>query len=355
MIFDLPVRAIGFFCTTFTMMVSLTAVPARAQVVSPPQPPAGVIQPSDINGYSWPADEIVKAQARCAQVLKGLAIVAKPLPPVRDHECGSPAPLELTSIGRSPAVVLSPPVIVTCDMAAAMHRWVKDSVQPLARKHLGGEVVRIETMSSYSCRTAYGRKDARLSEHGKANAIDIRAFFTAAGVGSVVLADWGLTGREIAVQVAAAKKYEAEHPRANATASATASAALTQRGAPLPSTVVTGSIGLNGSNGSVPGISIATPQMAVGTRDGTSIGLHLPSPSDTGLGLSNTFGAQSRLGGPAATADSGGPDSRTFFLRGAHDAACAVFGTVLGPEANAAHRNHFHVDMAERKVKSICE
>ena len=36
-------------------------------------------------------------------------------------------------------------------------------------------------------------------------------------------------------------------------------------------------------------------------------------------------------------------------------AACRHFGTVLGPEANEAHRNHFHLDMAERKVKRICE
>jgi hypothetical protein len=43
------------------------------------------------------------------------------------------------------------------------------------------------------------------------------------------------------------------------------------------------------------------------------------------------------------------------FLHDAHEAACGIFGTTLGPEANDAHRNHFHVDMAERKVKKICD
>jgi hypothetical protein len=33
------------------------------------------------------------------------------------------------------------------------------------------------------------------------------------------------------------------------------------------------------------------------------------------------------------------------FLRAAHDHACDVFNVVLGPEANAAHENHFHLDM----------
>ena len=46
---------------------------------------------------------------------------------------------------------------------------------------------------------------------------------------------------------------------------------------------------------------------------------------------------------------------RARFLREAHAAACRIFGTTLGPEANEAHRNHFHVDMAERKVKKICD
>ena len=43
------------------------------------------------------------------------------------------------------------------------------------------------------------------------------------------------------------------------------------------------------------------------------------------------------------------------FLRAAHAAACKVFGTVLGPEANAAHANHFHIDLAPRKRSAYCE
>jgi hypothetical protein len=43
------------------------------------------------------------------------------------------------------------------------------------------------------------------------------------------------------------------------------------------------------------------------------------------------------------------------FLHAAHGGACRIFGTTLGPEANNAHRNHFHVDMAPRKHTNICE
>lgn len=42
-------------------------------------------------------------------------------------------------------------------------------------------------------------------------------------------------------------------------------------------------------------------------------------------------------GGPAAA-----------FLREARDGACGMFTTVLSPDYNAAHRDHFHLDMADR-------
>ncbi|WP_088348678.1 MULTISPECIES: extensin family protein [Rhodomicrobium] len=48
-------------------------------------------------------------------------------------------------------------------------------------------------------------------------------------------------------------------------------------------------------------------------------------------------------------------DERAQFLREAHDGACKVFGTVLGPEANAAHKNHFHLDMAKRRHSAFCQ
>jgi hypothetical protein len=41
----------------------------------------------------------------------------------------------------------------------------------------------------------------------------------------------------------------------------------------------------------------------------------------------------------------GSPEERSF-LRRLHQSACKRFGTVLGPEYNAAHANHFHFDMA---------
>jgi hypothetical protein len=42
-----------------------------------------------------------------------------------------------------------------------------------------------------------------------------------------------------------------------------------------------------------------------------------------------------------------GSSEEQAFLRRLHQSACKRFGTVLGPEYNAAHANHFHFDMAK--------
>ncbi|MCA1336522.1 extensin family protein [Pseudooceanicola marinus] len=41
-------------------------------------------------------------------------------------------------------------------------------------------------------------------------------------------------------------------------------------------------------------------------------------------------------------------------LKAAHASACGPFGTVLGPEANALHRDHFHFDTARYRSGSYC-
>ncbi|PKB25181.1 extensin-like protein [Novosphingobium kunmingense] len=51
---------------------------------------------------------------------------------------------------------------------------------------------------------------------------------------------------------------------------------------------------------------------------------------------------------------SGQDRERRAFLRAAHAAACRDFGTVLGPEYNTAHRDHFHLDQALRGWGTFC-
>lgn len=42
------------------------------------------------------------------------------------------------------------------------------------------------------------------------------------------------------------------------------------------------------------------------------------------------------------------------FLHAVRDGACRVFGTVLSPDYNAAHRDHLHLDQAAGRVRGVC-
>jgi hypothetical protein len=268
---------------------------------------------------AWPVEEVEEARARCAELLKGLEIVAIPLAPLRDGpECGAPAPLQLVSVGNNPQIAFSPPPVLTCDMVAALYRWLQREVQPLARKHLGAPIVGVNTMSSFSCRMAYGRARGRLSEHGRVNAIDISGFLTADAKAAIVVADWGPVAREIAAQ--------AQGPGARQAAPA-----------PIPGVEAKVPVAASAVQAFRPNIEF--PAVIIGEP---------PAAPATGVGW-----APSHLGGrkPAAGAN----DAMGLFLRAAHNVACTIFATVLGPEANKAHRNHFHLDMAQRKSASICE
>jgi hypothetical protein len=47
-------------------------------------------------------------------------------------------------------------------------------------------------------------------------------------------------------------------------------------------------------------------------------------------------------------------DQNSKFVKYLHDDACRTFGTVLGPDANEAHKNHFHFDMKQRRTR-LCQ
>lgn len=343
-----------------TVLVAPPAAPPLAAPDSKSPAPSGIDKaspqwprvlpqaepPALING--WKKEDVDLARAQCAAVLAKISAVTTPVDPLNDGECGAMAPVELSSIGTAPKVTINPPAIVTCDMVVALDKWLKTDVQPAARSLLGSPIARIDVMSSYSCRMAYGRKRNKLSEHGRARAIDIRALITERGETVDILGDWGMTERDIKAQIAAAKaeeqrkaaaaKRDAEIREAERVAAASKSEAAKSATAPKDSTIgafaapqiLRGTIGEQNSNGAG---STTLPSLAVAPR--------------------------SRLGGPkeppvlSHTANPNKPKER--FLRRIHGSACQTFATILGPESNDSHRDHFHVDLAERSSGKFCE
>lgn len=317
-----------------------------AEAATPSQPaadPAKTAGQPEKKPDAWSEAEIADARAHCAVILKRIHAVALPHGPIREGACGAPAPVELISIGQNPEVALSPPAIVRCDLAEQLANWFEHDIQPLARKHLKSNIVRIETMSSYSCRNAYGRKSTKLSEHGLANAVDIGGFVMASAKTAEVLDDWGKPQREIRAEA------EAQKQAAEKAAAQTANAGVAGRPAQgaLPSAV--GPL----AGAAAAGLARSTiiegvPQVAASSNGGLS---RLGGPDLAGKALTAGVASTASAHGGKDNPD---PEMRAF-LHEAHDAACRIFGTTLGPEANADHRNHFHVDMAPRKFTKICD
>ena len=139
--------------------------PGKAETPATPKPKGG---------GGWPAELVADGRADCRKLLAGLDISYAPVDPIGEQGgCGAPAPVEVTAVA---GVKLVPPATQTCAMAAALVAWVKDDVQPAAKKRLGTEVTEIRTATSYACRRRNNGSSGKMSEHSKANALDMSGF-----------------------------------------------------------------------------------------------------------------------------------------------------------------------------------
>ncbi|HEY2136943.1 MAG TPA: extensin family protein [Xanthobacteraceae bacterium] len=103
--------------------------------------------------------------------------VFTPLPALSGPgECGATDVIRLEAIvmPNHERVALLPPPTLRCSMAEAVADWVRADIGPLAGG-LGAPLAEIENYDSYDCRGMNRVVGAKLSEHGKANALDIRS------------------------------------------------------------------------------------------------------------------------------------------------------------------------------------
>ncbi|MGE0767031.1 MAG: extensin family protein [Hyphomicrobiaceae bacterium] len=267
----------------------LPAEPAPVEPVPPPPP------------LTWSAGEVIEGRERCLVALSRIVVEIDPAPPMRAGQCGSSSPVLLRSLGSGGGrVTVRPPAMLNCEMVQAVDDWLEKTVQPAAREILGEDIVQLESVAGYQCRNR--ARTTRLSEHAIANAIDILGFTTRSGYTIAVLDAWGPTHRDAAP------------PSPTAPPPAAASApAIAQRAAP-----------------GEPPLPLPHPKRAIAT----------PQPM--------TARAAVRPGRPP-TASPAPSIAAEQFLKRVHEQSCETFKTVLGPEANEDHRNHFHLDLAHRK------
>jgi hypothetical protein len=146
---------------------------AAAEPLPLPRPrPVPVVRPAAV-----PAPETELSPSACRLRLTELLAVAPSLPPlVGPGECGAPDVVRLEAVVLPDAsrIAIKPPAILRCEMAEAVVQWVREEAVPQARA-LGAALRDIENYDSFDCRGRNRIPGAQLSEHGKANALDIRS------------------------------------------------------------------------------------------------------------------------------------------------------------------------------------
>jgi hypothetical protein len=91
------------------------------------------------------------------------------------RNCGSGdiVKLETVILPDNSRVAVSPPATMRCTMAEAVSHWVRDEIAPVLAKP-GVSLRALDNYASYDCRGRNNIVGARTSEHGFANALDIR-------------------------------------------------------------------------------------------------------------------------------------------------------------------------------------
>jgi hypothetical protein len=147
------------------MLVGVAGTAGAQYATSPPKATAGATTPSACQGR---LEKIAEFQP--------LPVIAGP------GECGAVDAVLLQSVilSAQTRVAVVPPATLRCTMAEAVATWLRQDVAPTALK-LGSAIRQLENFDSYDCRGRNRIAGATLSEHGRANALDVRGFKLADG------------------------------------------------------------------------------------------------------------------------------------------------------------------------------
>lgn len=130
-----------------------------------------------------PAEPPVPQPSACRQALTEEIAVAPSIPDIHGAGgCGGEdlVRLEAIVLPDQRRVSVKPAAILRCKMASEIADWIRKDIAPLAAS-LGSPISDLDNFDSFECRGRNRVAGAPLSEHGRANAIDVRAFRLANG------------------------------------------------------------------------------------------------------------------------------------------------------------------------------
>lgn len=311
----------------------------------------------------WSDQEVIAALEECLALLAPLAAHIDVSKPIRDGQCGSAAIVQLKRVGATFPVDISPPATLNCRMVVKLHEWVETSLQPAARETFNAPVRRLVNASGYTCRNRYGSRaaTAKISEHAFANALDVSAIVLADGRSVDVLSNWGKTERDL--RAIAGAKAEAKRQAKAAAAAEKAAAKGGKDAKPEPTDAKKAKASGKEHAANKEELQANGGKGFAGKDDDGDVVEGQPTSRDvkkkeTQRGRPLASAERQGLGRPDVLPVPGGDTVVTkegAFLRRLHRGACGTFSTVLGPEANEAHRNHFHFDLAPRRRNAFCE
>jgi hypothetical protein len=154
--------------------------PPSAPNASTPPPGDKPAEQATAPGPVVPAPPPLSA---CRLALTDAIAVAPSIPDIHGPGgCGGDdlVRLEAVVLPDKRQVALKPPAILRCAMASQIADWVRTDVAPLTLS-LGSVISVLDNFDSFECRGRNRVVGAPLSEHGRANALDVRAFKLANG------------------------------------------------------------------------------------------------------------------------------------------------------------------------------
>lgn len=118
-----------------------------------------------------------EASLACAARLAAVAEVQALPPAAGPGECGAEDLVEVKAIrsGGAAPIAIVPAARLRCAMAQQLAEWVREDIEPAATD-LAAPLHSVVNDASFECRSRNRVAGAKLSEHGKANAIDVRGF-----------------------------------------------------------------------------------------------------------------------------------------------------------------------------------
>lgn len=170
----------AFYAIVVSFVAFLTAanpVFAAEDVPMPRPRPAGIglTYLPQTEDAMQSADEVEEAIG-CRLRLSMSQVKAVSVPPLEGPGgCGAPDVVRLDGLilRDKTSVTFTPPPVLRCEMAEEVAAWVRDDMAPAAQS-LGSTLKGIDNYNSFECRGRNRVKGTRLSEHGRANALDIR-------------------------------------------------------------------------------------------------------------------------------------------------------------------------------------